>query len=391
MAPRKSQSRTSATSSRGGRTTRARPNSRDVSHDHAQSPVPPPVASEEVATPTTEPPARILPPSMSLTDIMAKVTADPLSVQVQRYKDWKRNGSYHETSCRVCSRGGDLEPCQTCRLAFHPDCVPLTRRTAPDGSMSSYCSICVERGWHHSPPTLTPPVSPILRAGDAPNGAATTHQAPATSTSRSMSMSMSIPSLVSPTLGEDVRRPAAPQLSQRQIDEIVEQNNLFHAFTASRAAAKRNHDTVADPDVDRNRSETPTQKRQRKSRFATLSNEVEGALSVLYRELESVTSLKLQIEELQSQKRQDAQLIKLRDNDIAIMRRDLEQRRTAVIELAQLRASMSQSGELQREVEGLRARNAVLEKELDESRAQTATAQELVNTWKGKLSQLLDA
>jgi chromosome segregation ATPase len=156
------------------------------------------------------------------------------------------------------------------------------------------------------------------------------------------------------------------------------------------AVPKRPRDTLTSTDGQSN-TETPTQKRQRKSRFATLSNEVEGALSVLYRELESVTSLKLQIEELQSQKRQDAQLIKLRDNDIAIMRRDLEQRRSAVLELAQLRASMSQSGDLKREVDELRARNAVLEKELEESKAQTAAAREMVNTWKGKLSQLLDA
>jgi hypothetical protein len=192
-------------------------------------------------------------------------------------------------------------------------------------------------------------------------------------------------------MGPEARQPSAPQLSQGQVDEIVKQNDLLYQFMASRTAAKRQYDTLATAESEPlSGTETPMQKRQRKSRFATLSNEVEGALSVLYRELESVTSLKLQIEELQSQKRQDAQLIKLRDNDIAIMRRDLEQRRSAVLELAQLRASMSQSGELKREVDELRVRNAVLEKELEESRAQTAAAREMVNTWKGKLSQLLD-
>jgi hypothetical protein len=192
-------------------------------------------------------------------------------------------------------------------------------------------------------------------------------------------------------MGPEARQPSAPQLSQGQVDEIVKQNDLLYQFMASRTAAKRQYDTLATAESEPlSATETPTQKRQRKSRFATLSNEVEGALSVLYRELESVTSLKLQIEELQSQKRQDTQLIKLRDNDIAIMRRDLEQRRSAVLELAQLRASMSQSGELKREVDELRVRNAVLEKELEESRAQTAAAREMVNTWKGKLSQLLN-
>jgi DNA repair ATPase RecN len=173
---------------------------------------------------------------------------------------------------------------------------------------------------------------------------------------------------------------------QQRLQETIEDARFIEPVNASR---KRQFETATHADSEPS-TDTPTTKRQRKSRFATLSNEVEGALSVLYRELESVTSLKLQIEELQSQKRQDAQLIKLRDNDIAIMRRDLEQRRSAVLELAQLRASMSHSGDLKREVEELRARNAVLERELSESRKETAAAQDLVITWKGKLSQLLD-
>ncbi|KAL2785096.1 hypothetical protein BJX66DRAFT_315527 [Aspergillus keveii] len=395
MPPRKLQTRTSLASSKSGRATRARYNSRDVSQDHAQSPVP--VASEEAATPTsqpqstpqptTQPPADGLLPPMSWSDTKVKVTSEPMSIQIQRYKDWKRNGSNHETTCRVCSRGGTLEPCHTCRLAFHTECVLLSRHVAPDGSATSYCSICVERGWHRSPPALTPPASPVLRAADEPDDVTTTTQQQAPATSRSIS----IPSLVTQTMGPEARQPSAPQLSQGQVDEIVKQNDLLYQFMASRTAAKRQYDTLATAESEPlSATETPTQKRQRKSRFATLSNEVEGALSVLYRELESVTSLKLQIEELQSQKRQDTQLIKLRDNDIAIMRRDLEQRRSAVLELAQLRASMSQSGELKREVDELRVRNAVLEKELEESRAQTAAAREMVNTWKGKLSQLLN-
>ncbi|KAL3493950.1 hypothetical protein BJX62DRAFT_199378 [Aspergillus germanicus] len=387
MPPRKSQTRTSLASSKSGRPTRARPNSRDVSNDHAQSPVP--VVSEGAATPTSEATPQLTPqpategtlPPMSWPDTKVKVTSEPMSVQIQRYKDWKRNGSNHETTCRVCSRGGTLDPCHTCRLAFHTDCVSLSRHVAPDGSTSAYCSICVERGWHRSPPALTPPASPIPRAIDQPD--VETPAKPALPTS---SRSMSIPSLVAPTFKDSSGQPL-PQFMQQRLQETIDDVRFIEAVNASR---KRQLETAAHADSSEPSTDTPTTKRQRKSRFATLSNEVEGALSVLYRELESVTSLKLQIEELQSQKRQDAQLIKLRDNDIAIMRRDLEQRRSAVLELAQLRASMSHSGDLKREVEELRARNAVLEKELEESRKETAAAQDLVITWKGKLSQLLD-
>ena len=52
---------------------------------------------------------------------------------------------------------------------------------------------------------------------------------------------------------------------------------------------------------DRNTA-SPRPKRQRKSRFATLSNEVDASLAVLYRELESVASLKAQIEDFTDSK-----------------------------------------------------------------------------------------
>jgi hypothetical protein len=231
---------------------------------------------------------------------------------------------------------------------------------------------------------LTPPASPLLRPAEKPGIAITSEQA------LRASRSISIPSLVSQTLGPDAGQQPSQEYLKQWHRNAVEDIHGLNAVYESTRVPKRQLETATHADSSEPSTDTSTAKRQRKSRFATLSNEVEGALSVLYRELESVTSLKLQIEELQSQKRQDAQLIKLRDNDIAIMRRDLDQRRGAVLELAQLRASMSHSGDLKREVEELRTRNAVLGKQLEESRAQTAAAREMVNTWKGKLSQLLD-
>lgn len=47
------------------------------------------------------------------------------------------------------------------------------------------------------------------------------------------------------------------------------------------------------------------------------------------------------------------------------------------------------SESLQKEIEGLRSKNAQFEADLQVSREQTAAAQELVNDWKGKLSQLI--
>lgn len=135
--------------------------------------------------------------------------------------------------------------------------------------------------------------------------------------------------------------------------------------------------------------ESPRPKRQRKSRFATLSSEVDASLAVLYRELESVASLKAQIEDLQSQNSQYVQIIQIRDINMAALRRDLDNRKAENEELVRLRANTSQNGSLKKELEDLQSRITQLETDLQVSREQTAAAQELVNDWKGKLSQLI--
>ncbi|KAJ5681890.1 uncharacterized protein N7477_001830 [Penicillium maclennaniae] len=155
----------------------------------------------------------------------------------------------------------------------------------------------------------------------------------------------------------------------------------------SNVATPSNNDAPSE-NGDRNTA-SPRPKRQRKSRFATLSSEVDASLAVLYRELESVASLKAQIEDLQIQNTQFLQIIKIRDNNMAVLRRDLDSRKAENEELLKLRANTSQHDTLKREMEDLKTRNAQLEADLQVSREQTAAAQELVNDWKGKLSQLI--
>lgn len=134
----------------------------------------------------------------------------------------------------------------------------------------------------------------------------------------------------------------------------------------------------------------PRPQRKRKSRFTTLSSDVDASLSVLYRELESTASLKIQVEDLQSQNLDLLQCVKIRDNTLVALRRDLQSRKSADEELERLRASASSSDSQKKKFEELEAQNAQLRAELQASREETAMAQELVNDWKGKLAQLLN-
>lgn len=204
---------------------------------------------------------------------------------------------------------------------------------------------------------------------------------------------MSIPSLVTVPLENNTQRQFVTVQQAQELAGSVSSPNPtdYHALqpqpTTINLIGQSNSD-VPNDGSHRN-TETSRPKRQRKSRFATLPSEVDASLAVLYRELESVASLKTQVEDLQIQNIQYLQGIKIRDNNLAVLRRDLENRKAENEELARLRANTSEHDSLKAELEELRSKNAQLEADLQVAREQTATAQELVNDWKGKLTQLI--
>ncbi|GLA62097.1 hypothetical protein AtubIFM55763_007315 [Aspergillus tubingensis] len=130
-------------------------------------------------------------------------------------------------------------------------------------------------------------------------------------------------------------------------------------------------------------------RRQRKSRYTNLPTEVDTALSVLYRELESNESLRREVEELRSENTKSNQTIRIRDLSIIALRRELDYRRSSDQEIETLRATATQLENAKKEIQKLRARNEALSAELQTSRNDTAEAQALVRDWKAKLSQLI--
>ncbi|KAL6232400.1 hypothetical protein BDW75DRAFT_217818 [Aspergillus navahoensis] len=317
---------------------------------------------------------------------VARVMAEPREVQAQKYQEWKRNGSPHDTICRVCHQNSSIGPgplhnCRTCRVAFHWICKP-DGIVWPVGE-DPYCPICVERGWHLALPELTRPGSPDYATPKrSEDGARVETVVPGTA-SRGVSNPGSITDL------EPARVPSISLPPEKASESAPLRNSpepIPHSPAVAPRPASLQHNEDNDPDT-----EAPRPKRQRTSRFVTLSSDVDASLGVIYRELESVASLKLQIEELQNRNRQSAQMIKLRDNSIAILRRDLGKYRADDSELAQLREEAMRYDQVRKEMEELKKQNEVLVTELRKSREEAATAQGLVNDWKGKLAQLLNA
>ncbi|PYH67874.1 PHD finger protein [Aspergillus vadensis CBS 113365] len=340
----------------------------------------------------------LLPRLMSWSDTLALVEEQSLETQVQTYKEWKRecipfrllspgvlpchhlrhtgNGSAHENYCRVCQADGEsLEPCSTCRLAFHADCIPAG--WLRDSQNSLFCPICVLRGWHTTPPTLSPPASPPPEERNDSRSAA----APTTSAS-----------------DPDTNSSSNTHPHSSASDGPLGVSSIQQAPTGDRhdvpasgpTAPKRLYDLLGHDDEateDNVTSQRP--RRQRKSRYTNLPTEVDTALSVLYRELESNESLKREVEELRNENTKCNQSIRIRDLSIIALRRELDYRRSSHQEMETLRATATQLENAKKEIQELRARNEALSMELQTSREETAEAQALVRDWKAKLSQLI--
>jgi chromosome segregation ATPase len=128
----------------------------------------------------------------------------------------------------------------------------------------------------------------------------------------------------------------------------------------------------------------------RKSRFTTLSSEVDSALWVLYRELESATSLRQRITELEAEVVKLRQDVNIRDNQIILSQRSAQA--TAPVsqaELEQLRTKAAKWHACAPELGQLRAKNEALEQSLRDARAECASKDEVLNEWKGRLASLI--
>ncbi|PYI34963.1 hypothetical protein BP00DRAFT_389081 [Aspergillus indologenus CBS 114.80] len=306
------------------------------------------------------------PPRISWPDTLAALEREPIASQIQRHKQWKRDGSIHETYCRVCFREKNLEPCLTCRLAFHTECLPTGWIRDTDHHM--FCSVCVRRDWHISPPTLTPPASPRL------TGVETSDAAPVAS-----------PALHHNTLSSTPLHHA--ELTQTKppiISPLPEHSITPQPKPASDTTIASTQIPAPHPDP----SPPPT-RRNRKSRYTNLPADVDASLNVLYRELESNASLRLENEDLREENLRCQQIIQIRDLSLTALRRELEYRRSSEKEMETLRTTAAQLESSRKEVQELRARNEALEAELERSRQEAAEAREMVSDWKAKLSTLL--
>lgn len=246
-------------------------------------------------------------------------------------------GSPHDNICFECYQPLDLVPCGTCKRSYHDSCKPKDSFLREDDAHLWYCPVCVDRGWHLAPPTITPPDSPCM---------------------------------------------GTPK---------------FTAINpASRAPVRANSEAVHHEDTANGTQRTTVPRESaapfapRKSRFNTLPEEVDSALWVVYRELESVPFLRQNISDLQFQISSLRQELSIRQNELALAKRVVEKGRAAEIELQKYWEEAANRQASTDDTEALKAKNRELESELKNTRNELESANKTLQGWKQKLSNLID-
>ncbi|KAJ5116829.1 hypothetical protein N7456_001177 [Penicillium angulare] len=269
-----------------------------------------------------------------------------------RYRIWRKKGSFHDSTCFECGLPDDLEICETCPRSYHPSCMPNNSAYANhDGLRRWFCHICVDRGWHLNLPPLTPPDSPIQTPVD--NTALTTSTLPA------------IPR--DSTLGSE---PSNPQALHSASHPVTELNGSSTSKQTRPGASTR-------------------KPAARKSRFTTLSNDVDSALRVLYSELESIPLLRQQISELQFDNTRLHQDLSICRNEVALSRGGIEKTRRLEAEVTRLKAEIADQHKETHETETLRTANEGLKTEVETIQRQLEDSNKTLAEWKNKLLNLV--
>ncbi|KAJ5261175.1 hypothetical protein N7478_011770 [Penicillium angulare] len=269
-----------------------------------------------------------------------------------QYRAWRKRGSLHNSTCFECGLPDDLEICETCPLACHQSCMLNNSTYANhDGLRRWFCHICVGRGWHLNIPPLTPPHSPIQNPVD--------NTGPTPST---------LPAIQhDPALG----------------------GNLTHSQTVNPVS----HPVTGLADSGSSQQTKPgasTKKpAARKSKFTTLSNDVDSALRVLYSELETIQLLRQQVSNLQFDNTRLHQDLSICRNEVALARGGIEKSRHLEAEVMRLKATIADQHKETHDTEVLKKENEGLKSEVETIQKQLEDSNKTLAEWKNKLLNLV--
>ncbi|KAK6385566.1 hypothetical protein LTS17_001135 [Exophiala oligosperma] len=321
-------------------------------------------------------------------------------VQVEDYKIWRRQGAWHDPVCLECRKPDDLILCQTCKRAYHQNCMPKTSSFC-SRTRKLYCVVCVELSWDVSPPDVSASATPEPEpAGDSDYLRLQTRHGGILNSSEDIAR---------PTVGygstahqrqvpdtthnpsSDTRTPA-PTPAAIAANDRVRQNAdepLEYTQSPERTAPSQNMALSTNDDDLWSLYKGTRDYSKRRSRFATLPTKIDESLSTLYQELATSTFLRQKLSELEAKVRALEQEKQMQKNQIIL----LEQSRTGTFmsdqELAEMRALISQGQSASTRLEELSNKYEALQAEFQRQGADLLAKDEALSEWKGKLKAML--
>jgi hypothetical protein len=238
-------------------------------------------------------------------------------------------GDPHIPYCFECKvEDTNLIGCQTCKRAYHNECL---YKDSPGIKITSdlkiWCPKCRERGWQFNPPADILPLSPVLSRENSPASRRPSEEASGSKTDNQMLSGLQ-------EAAADLRDEVPRQPAFAAVNRVPIGSRLVPATqqVVQRAPVARSYDLqppsatlspAVSVDVARHAASALSSQGSRKpksSRYQTMPSEVDQALAVIYRELESVTALKQDIEQLQNQVRSTEQARRMMENQLALAR-----------------------------------------------------------------------
>ncbi|KAJ3961639.1 hypothetical protein N0V92_001694 [Colletotrichum tropicale] len=121
----------------------------------------------------------------------------------------------------------------------------------------------------------------------------------------------------------------------------------------------------------------------------TTAFEVDSALAVVYRELESVPILQTKVSELEAETKRLQQVISMQRNEMTMMQAAVNKTGSLQAELQTLRAEAAEREAEQSEKGELERKNRELEAELGRAKDELEERNRTLQEWKRKLSNLI--
>lgn len=133
-----------------------------------------------------------------------------------------------------------------------------------------------------------------------------------------------------------------------------------------------------------------SQPRARKSRYSNFLPEVDSAISIIYRELESTADLRSQLVDTQTELRTLSQELRIRDNQLLLANKMSASKQALEAEVAKLKAELASKSTSSGEVDYLKEGYARLEAEIRDLRGQLQQKNKEKDEWRDKLRQLIE-